>query len=57
VAISAADELRPLRAEIQLRAGVWAHLSDFAVALAEDFIAIAGGLPIVSHLQTARASA
>jgi uncharacterized membrane protein len=27
-----------------------AHLPDFAVALAEDFIAIAGGLLIVSHL-------
>jgi uncharacterized membrane protein len=26
-----------------------AHLPDFAVALAEDFIAIAGGLLIVSH--------
>ena len=26
------------------------HLPDFAVALAEDFIAIAGGLLIVSHL-------
>jgi hypothetical protein len=50
VTISAADELRPLRAEIQLLAGVWAHLPDFAVALAEDFIAIAGGLLIVSHL-------
>jgi uncharacterized membrane protein len=27
-----------------------AHLPDLAVALAEDFIAIAGGLLIVSHL-------
>jgi uncharacterized membrane protein len=27
-----------------------AHLPDFAVALAEDFVAIAGGLLIVSHL-------
>jgi uncharacterized membrane protein len=27
-----------------------AHLPDFAVALSEDFIAIAGGLLIVSHL-------
>ena len=27
-----------------------AHLPDFAVALAEDLIAIAGGLLIVSHL-------
>ena len=27
-----------------------AHLPDFAVALAEDVIAIAGGLLIVSHL-------
>ena len=27
-----------------------AHLPDFAVALAEDFIAIVGGFLIVSHL-------
>ena len=29
---------------------LWAHLPDFVVALAEDVIAIAGGLLIVSHL-------